>query len=340
MLDAIAGQRLIIKTGLKYRSWKGSWADDLVKDPTIVGHFLGFFEWVNGPMGNLPRFLANTGFKNPTDFKAGSFQDFHGSGSESYDPPLGDAVVLEKLKSMLAEDENLNELFVKDQNVTSRLSELANAKRAPLLPQWAQHMADFMESHSRYNHRSWTELFPTETISKDAKKDRALVVDIGGGKGHDALKFAELHPGIPDGSLIVQDLPHVLKEATTFEGQKKVVPCEYNYLDPQPIKGARAYYIHVVIHNADDNRANAVLKNVVEAMEKGYSQLLIHESVIELEHPHANATSQDLIMMGQFSAQERTRDRWTHVIEKAGLRIRDIRKKAGFPDAVIVAEKA
>lgn len=197
-----------------------------------------------------------------------------------------------------------------------------------------------MESHSRYNHRVWTELFPTETIAKGARKDQVLVVDIGDGKGHDALKFAELHPGIPDGSLVVQDLPHFIKEAKTLEGQKKVVPCEYNYLDPQPIKGARAYYIHVVIHNADDNRANAVLKTVVEAMEKGYSQLLIHESVIDLENPHANATSQDLIMMGQFSAQERTHDRWTYVIVKAGLRIRDIKKKAGFPDAVIVAEKA
>lgn len=340
MLDALAGQKLIIKTSGKYRGWKGSWADDLVKDPTIVGHFLGFYEWVNGPMGNLPRFLAKNGFRNPTDSKAGSFQDFYGSGAESYNPPLGDAVVFEKLKSMLVEDEKLNELFAKNQNITSRLSDLANAKQAPLLPEWAQHMSDFMESHSRYNHRVWTELFPTETIAKDAKKDRVLVVDIGGGKGHDALKFAELHPDIPDGSLIVQDLPHVIKEAKPLEGQKKVVPCEYNYLDPQPIKGARAYYIHVVIHNADDNRANAVLKNVVEAMEKGYSQLLIHESVIELEHPHANATSQDLIMMGQFSAQERTRDRWTHVIEKAGLRIRDVKKKDGYPDAVIVAEKA
>lgn len=340
MLDALAGQKLIIKTNGKYLGWKGSWADDLVKDPTIVGHFLGFFEWVNGPMGNLPRFLEKNGFKNPTDSKAGSFQDFYGSRAESYNPPLGDAVVFEKLKSMLAEDEKLHGLFDKDQNVTSRLSDLVNAKQAPLLPQWAQHMGDFMESHSRYNHRVWTELFPTETIANDARKDRVLVVDIGGGKGHDALKFAELHPEIPDGSLVVQDLPHVIKEAKALEGQKKVVPCEYNYLDPQPIKGARAYYIHVVIHNADDNRAIAVLKNVVEAMEKGYSQLLIHESVIDLEHPHANATSQDLIMMGQFSAQERTHDRWTYVIESAGLRIRDIKRKAGFPDAVIVAEKA
>lgn len=184
------------------------------------------------------------------------------------------------------------------------------------------------------------QLFQTETIAKDAKKDRVLVVDIGGGEGHDALKFAELHPEISGGSLVVQDLPHVIREAKALEGQKKAVPCEYSYLDPQPIKGARAYYIHVVIHNVNDSQASSILKNVVEAMEKGYSQLLIHESVIDLEHPHANATSQDLIMMGQFSAQERTHNRRTYVIEKAGLRICDIKKKAGFPDAVIVAEKA
>lgn len=197
-----------------------------------------------------------------------------------------------------------------------------------------------MDSHSRYNHRSWTDLFPTSSILKDAKKDRALVVDIGGGKGIDALKLVELHPEIADGSVVVQDLPHVINAATTFQGQKKVVPSAYNYLEPQPIKGTRVYYFHVVIHNLDDNRAVEVLRNVVDAMEKGYSQLLIHESVIDLEHPHANATSQDVFMMGMFAAQERTRGKWARVVKKAGLNIVDIKMQLGSPDAVIVAEKA
>lgn len=318
----------------------GSWADDVVKDPTIVGHFLGFFEWSSGAMVNLPRYLAKTGFRNPTDTLAGSFQDMHGSGAEPYKPPLGDAAVFEKLKAMLAKDEKLKAQLTRGDNIFRSLDTLVEAKQAPLLGEWSQHMSDFMESHSRYNHRSWTELFPTQSIVKDAKEGRVLVVDIGGGKGHDGLMFAELHPEIADGSVIVQDLRHVIDAATTFDGQKKVVPEAYNYLEPQPIKGARVYYVHVVIHNADDGRAIAVLKNVVEAMEKGYSQLLIHESVVDVDDPHANATSQDIFMMGIFSAQERTRERWVSLIQEAGLIIRDIKMKKGFPDAVIVTEKA
>lgn len=290
-------------------------------------------------MANLPRHLQKTGFQNPSDTRAGNFQDLYGPQAEAYNPPLGEAAVFEKLKAMLAEDEKLKTQFSGDEHLLKSLDALVETKRAPLLEEWAQQMSDFMESHSRYNHRSWTELFQTQSIVKDTKKGRVLVVDIGGGKGHDGLRFASLHPQIADGSVVVQDLPHVIDAARTFDGQKKVIPMAYNYMDPQPIKGARVYYIHVVIHNADDARAIAVLKNVVEAMEKGYSQLLIHENIINVHNPHANATSQDIFMMGMFSARERTRDRWAYVIKEAGLIIRDVKMEKGFPDAVIVTEK-
>lgn len=247
--------------------------------------------------------------------------------------------MLLKLKSMLSEDEELKAEIAGDENILDCLDSLIVSKKTPLLAEWAQHMGDFMESHSRYNHRSWTELFPTQSIVKDAKEGRVLVVDIGGGKGHDGLRFAELHPEITDGSVVVQDLPHVINESKTLAGQKKVIGSAYNYLDPQPIKGARVYYIHVVIHNADDQRAIQVLRNTVEAMEKGYSQLLIHESVIDVHDPHANATSQDIFMAGMFAARERTREMWLRVIQEAGLVVRDIKTMKGFPDAVIVTEK-
>lgn len=341
LLDALVSQKFFIKNNDQYQGWEGSWADDLVKDPTLAGQFLYFYDWSSIAMANLPRFLAKTGFRSPTDTQAGNYQDIHGSSSLVYNPPLGDAVPFEKLKSILAQDEKLREqLFSGKADIFEQLDALLVEKSAPLLPEWAQHVSDFMESHSRYNHRPWTDLFPTNSIVKDTKKDRKLVVDIGGGKGHDSLRFARLHPEIPDGSVVVQDLPHVLDAARTFDGQKKVVPMAYDYLDPQPIKGARVYYIHVVIHNADDARAITVLKNVVAAMEKGYSQLLIHESVIDVHDPHANATSQDIFMMGMFAAQERTRERWVYVIQEAGLRIVEIQMKKGFPDAVIVTEKA
>lgn len=347
LLDALVGEKLFLKTKNHYQGWAGSWADDLVRDPTLASHFLGFFEWSSVVIGNLPRHLEKTNFQKPNDTRDGNFQDVCGSDTQVYDPPLGDAAVFTKLRSILQnknteQDDKLEAQLAglgENGNFLEQLDALADTKRAPLVAKWAQDMSDFMESHSRYNHRSWTELFPTQSIADDAKTGRKLVVDIGGGKGHDGLKFAELHPGIADGSVVVQDLPHVIDAARTFAGQKKVVPMAYDYLEPQPVKGARVYYIHVVIHNADDARAIAVLKNVVEAMEKGYSQLLIHESVIDVYDPHANATSQDIFMMAMFSAQERTRERWAYVIKQAGLTIRDIKMKRGFPDTVIVTEK-
>lgn len=317
-----------------------------MNDPSNTGAFLGFFEWTSAPLTHFPRYLAKTGFKNPTDSKAGCFQDLYGPEAESYNPPLGDAAVLLKLKSMLAGDEKLKARLAggsdDDDDVFDQLDGLIEAKKTPLLAAWAEGMGAFMEAHSRYNHRSWTELFPTRSIAEDAREGRVLVVDIGGGKGHDGLRFAGLHPDIADGSVVVQDLPHVIDGSRrgALAGQDKVVGRAYDYLEPQPIEGARVYYIHVVIHNADDARAVEVLRNTVGAMEKGYSQLLIHESVIDVYDPHANATSQDLLMAGMFSARERTRDRWTRVIHEAGLVIRDIKMEKGFPDAIIVTEKA
>lgn len=348
LLDALVGQKLFLKNEDHYQGWKGSWADDVVRDPTLASHFLGFFEWSSVFVANLPRHLEKTKFRNPSDTRAGNFQDVCGAGTQVYDPPLGDAIVFAKLKAIVAteQDEEIKAQLAglglgggDSDSLGRRLDALVEAKRAPLVMSWAQAMSDFMESHSRYNHRSWTELFPTQCLVDEAKEGRKLVVDIGGGKGHDGLKFAELHPEIADGSVVVQDLPHVLAAAGTYEGQKKVVPMPHDYLQPQPVKGARVYYIHVVLHNSDDERAIAVLKNVVEAMEKGYSQLLVHESVVDVHDPHANATSQDIFMMGSFSAQERTRARWAYVIKGAGLAIRDIKMKKGFPDAVIVTEK-
>jgi hypothetical protein len=71
-----------------------------------------------------------------------------------------------------------------------------------------------MESHSKHNLTPWVDVYPTETLVKESKPDRPLVVDVGGSKGHDLTKFCLRHPDIPEGSLVLQDLPDILKELT------------------------------------------------------------------------------------------------------------------------------
>lgn len=76
--------------------------------------------------------------------------------------------------------------------------------------------------------------FPvSDRILYDASKDSPLIVDVGGGKGHDLQIFHEKFPG--HGKLILQDLPHVLKQAEDLDS---IVEClGYDFFTPQPIHG-------------------------------------------------------------------------------------------------------
>ena len=76
---------------------------------------------------------------------------------------------------------------------------------------------------------------------------------------------------------------------------------------PQPVKGARVYFMHSVLHDWPDGSGEKILKNVASAMEKGYSRLLIHESLISSIKPLARVTTSELTMMVCLAAKERTR---------------------------------
>src|SRR4051794_27110040 len=53
---------------------------------------------------------------------------------------------------------------------------------------------DAMECHSKYNLTPWPEVYPTDSIVSEARPNVPLVVDVGGGKGHDLKKFLARHP--------------------------------------------------------------------------------------------------------------------------------------------------
>ncbi|KAF6818390.1 O-methyltransferase [Colletotrichum plurivorum] len=72
---------------------------------------------------------------------------------------------------------------------------------------------DAMESNSRGNLTDWVDVYPTKNLLEGARPGRPLVVDVGGGKGHDLVKFHVRHLEIPAGSLVLQDLPIILKGA-------------------------------------------------------------------------------------------------------------------------------
>lgn len=70
--------------------------------------------------------------------------------------------------------------------------------------------------------------------------------------------------------------------------------------------GARAYYLHSVLHDCNDASCLKILRNIVPAMQPGYSKLLINENVA----PDVGASwliiSLDWLMMALGAVREQT----------------------------------
>ncbi|PQE16387.1 catechol o-methyltransferase protein [Rutstroemia sp. NJR-2017a BVV2] len=186
----------------------------------------------------------------------------------------------------------------------------------------------------------------------DKSPNAPFWVDIGGCVGRDLMDLHHFYPQVP-GKLILQDLPPVINEI------KKINPAitamEYDFLTEQPVKGttrsrqmsvsqtitkksvgSRAYYMHSVLHDWPDDICQKILSRIIDAMKRGYSKLLIHESVVPPTNASWETTARDIIMMTHFSSQERNEADWRNLLEgKAGLRISKI-WKLDMPDECLI----
>lgn len=172
----------------------------------------------------------------------------------------------------------------------------------------------------------------------DSGKNEVLLVDVGGGRGHDISMFAAQHPRHPE-KLVLQDREQVIASIA----EKKQLPFEchvHDFYTPEPIKGARAYSLHSVLHDWDDERGIKILESLKPALIPGYSRVLLNEIVLSEEHPSLAATSMDMMMLAHMSVHERTEGDWRRIIEKAGLRFVRIYNYPGVTESVIEAELA
>jgi len=191
--------------------------------------------------------------------------------------------------------------------------------------------------HFALNKMSWTDIYPIDQIVKDARPGKALVVDVGGGVGQDLERFRARHADVPEGSLILQDLPDVASQAVVIP---PIQAQSYDMFTPQPVHGARAYFLHNVLHDWPDHQAVDILRNVASGMEIGYSRLLLNENVILTQGSHPLATMLDMCMMMIFSSVERTEQHWRGLIGKVPeLRLVKIWTVKGAVESVLELER-
>lgn len=168
---------------------------------------------------------------------------------------------------------------------------------------------------------SWVVSYPVEQKVGDftATSDSALLVDIGGGFGQHSIAFKQKFPQLP-GRIVVQDIPSTLDHAPKVDGIEFQA---YDFFTPQPIKGAKFYYLRHIMHDWSDEECVRILQNIVPAM-GAESQVLIDEVVLpETNWPWQVALS-DIAMMACLGGIERSEKDWEILLDQAGLKIVDV----------------
>lgn len=206
-------------------------------------------------------------------------------------------------------------------------------------PDQRRYFDDYMATR-RVGIATWHETFPFSTeLEPSAAKDEnaVLLVDVGGGWGHETISYHKAYPGAP-GRCILQDRPDMIEKVKKEAPPEGVELMPYDFFTPQPVQGARAYYFRNICHNWPDADCIKILSNTAKSMEKGYSKLLIDEYVIPNTHAPIRGSSMDFLMMMFCSGIERTKSQWEKILDACNLEIVKVWSKRSDFEQVIEAQ--
>ena len=162
----------------------------------------------------------------------------------------------------------------------------------------------------------WFEFFPVEE-KLHVTGNEPLLVDIGSGLGHDLVALKSKFPGLV-GRLIAEDLPVVIENMKDLP--LGIEAMGHDFFTPQPVKGAKAYYLRTVLHDWPDKQALEILSNIKPAMNQD-SILLINENVLPADKVPLYPAMLDLHMMAMFSALDRTEKQFKELLDSAGFEV-------------------
>ena len=187
--------------------------------------------------------------------------------------------------------------------------------------------------------KQWFDIYPAAQQLANARSDAldaVLIVDIGSGPGQELMGLKRRHPELL-GRYVLQDLPITLDRVTDLPDGIEKMP--YDFFTPQPIKGARAYFMRDVLHNWSDAKATLILRNIIEAMDRSYSTLLIDQYVLPSTGADLRAAEMDILMWLHTSGIQRTMPMWERLLSGVGLRVVKVWTAGGGGESVIEARK-
>lgn len=186
----------------------------------------------------------------------------------------------------------------------------------PWLKQHPDVLKDFQSLMGVPKEGNCLDVMPLDSSSESNGDDqRPVLVDIGGNTGQQAAKLLAKYPQLA-GRVVVQDREETINSAAA--GLKGVKMMAHDFFEPQPVRGAKYYYLRAILHNWDDEQAAQILGNIVPAMAAD-SMVLIDEVVVPDTGAHVWPAGLDLQMYTLFGAAERTASQWDSLLKRAGL---------------------
>lgn len=210
-------------------------------------------------------------------------------------------------------------------------------------PPYMQIFNSYMSAY-RAGRISWLDpgFYPVqERLADQFNSDHSdvLLVDVGGGLGHDLQDLREKYPALP-GKLVLQDRAEVIAEVSTTTTGQHFQAMAHDFFTPQLVKGARAYYLHSVLHDWSDDDSVKILEALKPALKEGYSTVLINELVVPSQKANWPVTSMDHLMMVLGGMRERTEAEWRAVLKRAGFKVLKIHSVEMGSESLIEAELA
>ena len=168
--------------------------------------------------------------------------------------------------------------------------------------------------------------------------ESGTLADVGGGHGILLAMILQKHRGLRG---IVCDLPHVVEGAKPrIESVGLASRCEVVGGDFfQSVPAADSYVMKSIIHDWDEPRAVAILRNCVKAMRDRSGKVILIEMVVAEGNDPSLAKWIDIEMLAMAGGRERTEAEYADLFAKAGLRLSRV-VRTSSPFCVIEAVKA
>jgi demethylsterigmatocystin 6-O-methyltransferase len=257
---------------------------------------------VNPALHYLPEFLKATQYSNPSDSSNLSFQLAHDTDQTAFEW-----------------------LSKRPENLKWTMGYMASQRNNQI--NWMQEPSIFSVNDFTIN-------------SNDTDRERVLMVDVGGGAGHQCMALRQAHPELK-GRIVLQDLPGTIAMTDSDALQGLGIDAQsHDFMTAQAVTGAKVYYMRNILHDWPDKTCVLILKQLRAAM-KGDSVIIIDEIVVQNTDSTWKQVNYDLVMMVALGGLERSKEQWKNLVSAADLKLREvIRYDEGTGDSIIVVEAA